>query len=79
MGINEKLTDEELKGISGGAGKAIDPKLEKERKAFEDAWDKLDMEKKGYTGMQRAELYDQWQEKKSTIATPEAFLGSMLS
>lgn len=78
MGINEKLTDEELKGVSGGAGKAIDPKFDKERKAFEDAWDNLEMEKKGYSGMQRAELYDQWQEKKSSNGyTPEVFLSKL--
>ena len=77
MGINEKLSDEELKGVSGGAGKAIDPNLEKERKAFEEAWDKLDMEGKGYSGMQRAELFDTYQKMKSPTYTPEIYLSKL--
>ncbi len=74
MGINERLTDEELKGISGGAGKAIDPKLEKERKEFEKAWTKQKKDDLDISGMRRAELFDEWQ---SSGKSAEVFLSNI--
>lgn len=74
MGINEKLTDEELKGISGGAGKAIDPKLEKERKEFEKAWERQKKDDLDISGMRRAELFDEWQ---ASGKSAEVFLSNI--
>ncbi len=60
MGINEKLTDEELKGVSGGAV-GTNPAFEAKRTEFNEAWDALNMEQNGFSGMKRAELFDEWQ------------------
>jgi hypothetical protein len=71
MGTNEKeiLTDDALMGVTGGAG----PQFDARRKEFDDAWTKLEMEKKGFSGMQRSELFDEWQMNK-TDCSASAFL-----
>ncbi len=57
MGIEERLTDEALKGVSGGAGNSAQDK----RSQFESAWRTLGMTQKGYSGMRMAEIYDDWE------------------
>ena len=71
MGTNEKeiLTDDALMRVTGGAG----PQFDARRKEFDDAWAKLEMEKKGFSGMQRAELFDDWQKNK-TDSSASTFL-----
>ncbi len=63
MGNNDKevLGNEELQGVTGGAG---GPQFDAERKEFDDAWDAAGMEERGFTGMQRSALFDEWQLNK---------------
>ncbi len=61
MSNNEKMIidEKELEKVSGGkkaASTSVDRKAE-----FEQAWNILHMESKGYSGMARAELYDNWE------------------
>ena len=66
MGIDEKniLGEDVLQGVTGGAGgTAFDAK----RKEFDDVWETLGMEQKGFTGMKRSELFDEWQMSGSTL------------
>ena len=67
MGNNERLTDEELKNISGGAV-GTNPALQAKRDEFDEAWNVLGMEQKGYSGMKRAELFDEWQMSGSKVS-----------
>lgn len=57
------LIDNDLEKVVGGtiahAGEKAVFATKKEE--FEAAWDALKMEKKGYTGNMRAELYDDWE------------------
>ena len=63
MGINDNeiLGDEALQAVTGGAG---GPQFDVKRKEFDDAWVAAGMEKKGFSGMQRSELFDEWQLNK---------------
>ncbi len=63
MGINEKdiLDNEALQGVTGGAGGA---KFDAKRKEFDEAWVAVGMESKGFSGMKRSELFDEWQMSK---------------
>ena len=64
MGDNRELLNEkELAGVSGGRNRtakaAADPYTKK--KEFEAAWATLGLDAKGYSGMKRAELFDEWE------------------
>ena len=64
MGENkELLNDAELSGVSGGRRSASKTAADSynKKKEFESAWATLGMEARGYTGMKRAELYDEWE------------------
>ncbi len=52
------LKVEELEEVVGGSGGA---KFDEKRKESDDARDYLGKNKKGYSGMKRAELFDEWQ------------------
>ncbi len=70
MSVNEKvvLKDHELELVSGGAHSKS--KAEGKKAEFDQAWNLLGMERKGYSGMARAELYDKWESNDySTDAT----------
>ncbi|RKM59260.1 hypothetical protein D6855_10160 [Butyrivibrio sp. CB08] len=74
MGTNERLTDDELMKVSGGAGRGINPDLVDKRLEFDKAWAAKEYDKnKDITGMKRAEIYDKWTESGQSA---EAFLGS---
>ena len=60
MDINEISLDE-LDNVTGGAG---GPKFDAKRKEFDDAWVAIGMEGKGFSGMKRSELFDEWQMSK---------------
>ena len=57
MGMEEKLSEEVLQGISGGAAS----QFEEKRAQFEAAWDSLQMTKKGFSGMRMAQIFDEWE------------------
>ncbi len=63
MGINnqEIIGDEALQSVTGGAGGA---EFDAKRKEFDDAWVAVGMESKGFSGMKRSELFDEWQMSK---------------
>ena len=67
MGMNEKniLGDDVLQGVTGGAGGAA---FDAKRKEFDDAWDALGMEQKGFSGMSRSEYFDEWQMSGSKMS-----------
>ena len=72
------LNDDELQNVAGGKN-MTGSELQgfTTRKAeFENAWDALKMEQKGYTGNMRAELFDEWE---AAGYTPDAvaFLGRL--
>ncbi len=74
MGMNEKLTDDELMKVSGGAGRGINPDLVDKRHEFDEAWEAKGFDKnKDITGMKRAEIYDAWTKSGQKA---DAFLGS---
>ena len=73
MGISEKLTDDELMNVAGGAGRGQNPELVKNRDEFIQAWNELGMDSK-VSGMQRAELFDQW---TSSSESASAFLAKV--
>ena len=67
--MNMQLSDSELEKVTGGA-ETVKPSMDKTRKQeFEAAWEALSMEKKGYTGNMRAELFEDWE---MADYTPEA-------
>ena len=61
MSINEKtiLNETELEKVSGG--KSASNAASDKNAEFEKAWNILGMERKGYSGMARAEMYDSWE------------------
>ena len=61
MSINEKtiLNETELEKVSGGR-KANSVSVDRTAE-FEQAWTILGMERKGFSGMARAEMYDNWE------------------
>ncbi len=65
MGISEKLTDDELKNVSGGAV-AKNPAFDAKREEFDEAWEMLGMEQKDFSGMKRAQMFDDWVSVSST-------------
>ncbi len=73
MGDKEKiiLNERELEAVSGGA-KLIDLSVSK-KDDFDKAWSSLGMEKKGFSGMARAELFDKW-ERGGYSADPTTFI-----
>ena len=63
------LNDDELMNVVGGKN-MTENELQgfTTRKAkFENAWDALKMEQKGYTGNMRAELFDEWENSESEV------------
>ncbi len=67
--MTNMLNDNELSQVVGGAGNVQNADKIKE---FSEAWDALDMEGKGYSGIARGELYDKWERSKGKSAA--AFL-----
>ena len=61
MSNNEKiiLDEKALENVSGGK-KASSAQVDRTAE-FEQAWTILGMERKGYSGMARAEMYDSWE------------------
>ena len=75
MGINEKLTDDELMKVSGGAGRGINPDLVLKRDEFDKAWADKGFDKNtDITGIKRAEIYDAW---TSSGKSADVFLSSV--
>ena len=58
------LNEKELEKVIGGTNAHSDEKavFKSKKDEFEAAWDALNMEKKGFTGNMRAELFDDWEE-----------------
>ncbi len=73
MGNNGLLNDEELQNISGGA--TTEDAFELRRKEFNEAWDKADMDGKGFSGMQRGELFDKWDKSKKKESAKDFLSG----
>ena len=51
------LNDEQLTGVTGGAGGAA---FDAAREEFDTAWDVLGMEQAGFSGIKRGEYFDKW-------------------
>ncbi|WP_034452828.1 hypothetical protein [Butyrivibrio sp. AE2032] len=73
MGDKEKviLNETELETVNGGTN-LIDVAVSK-KADFDKAWNSLGMEKKGFSGMARAELFDKW-ERGGYSADPTTFI-----
>lgn len=58
------LNDNDLEKVVGGtnAHTGENAVFASRKEEFEAAWDALKMEKKGYTGNMRAELFDDWED-----------------
>lgn len=63
MTMDEKkiLGEEALKAVSGGASNTAE--FTQKRDEFDKAWSLLKMQSKGYSGMAKAEFFDEWEEK----------------
>ena len=61
--MDKILNENDLESVVGG--KKINVKKESlfslKKSEFEAAWDKLGMEKKGYTGNMKAEMFEEWE------------------
>ncbi|MBR1855875.1 MAG: hypothetical protein IJ803_02235 [Oribacterium sp.] len=75
--MNDKklLNENELLNVAGGVRRGA-ADAEQKKREFEAAWKTLGMEEKGFSGMRRAELFDEW---ASNNYTPDvtAFLASV--
>lgn len=59
----KQMSDDELKNVVGGknmTGNELQG-FTTRKAEFENAWEALKMEQKGYTGNMRAELFDEWE------------------
>ena len=74
------INDNELENVTGGVVGAAYTKLDdgsglSRKQQFENAWAYLDLENMGISGMQRAQLFDEWERsgfKLDAIAFLEA-------
>lgn len=57
MDVNDISLDE-MDKVTGGTSST---QLDANRKEFEEAWDALGMTRKGYSGMRKSELFDEWE------------------
>lgn len=59
----KQMSDDELKNVVGGknmTGNELQG-FTTRKAEFENTWEALKMEQKGYTGNMRAELFDEWE------------------
>ena len=55
----QQLNMDELNKVVGGADNPVF--FNEKRKEFDEAWVTLDMESKGYSGMRKSEMFEDWQ------------------
>ena len=58
--MTNKLNDKDLAQVAGGRRAEADD-FDLKRNEFETAWTSLNMEKEGYSGMRKAEMFDEWE------------------